>query len=203
MTPGSYREGGREVRIRYTVAETSLGHLLVAGTASGICAVRLGRSGRELDESLRTEFPAAELEPAANDLLRAVDQIVAHIEGASARIDLPLDVRATAFQRRVWEALQSIPSGETRSYSQIAAQIGQPTAFRAVASACASNPVAIVVPCHRVVQADGGLGGYRWGLDRKRELLRREREAAQPHGPAEAQRISIHHRHAEERSISS
>lgn len=178
MTPGSYRDGGRDVQIQYTVAQTELGPLLVAGTPNGLCAIRIGQSSEALTQGLQAEFPAAELAEGSADLAAAVERIVAHIDGKSARIDLPLDVRATAFQRRVWEALQAIPSGETRTYGEIAHEIGQPAAFRAVAQACANNPVAIVVPCHRVVRTDGGLGGYRWGIDRKSELLRREREAA-------------------------
>lgn len=177
MTPGAYRDGGPGIAISYTTIETELGSLLVARTANGICAVRLGSTPEELIDLLMAEFPLAVAVDGDPALADAVGKITAHFAGSLAKLDLPLDVRATAFQRRVWEALQSIPSGETRTYAQVAQSIGQPTAFRAVATACASNPVAIVVPCHRVVRTDGGLGGYRWGIERKAEILDRERRA--------------------------
>ncbi len=177
MTPATYRDGGAGVAISYTTTVTELGWLLVGRTANGICAVRLGDSPEELIASLSDEFPRAEAVEGDSTLTEAVCQITGHFAGSPSRVDLPLDVRATAFQRRVWDALQAIPSGETRTYAEVAQSIGQPTAFRAVATACASNPVAIAVPCHRVVRTDGGLGGYRWGIERKAEILNREKRA--------------------------
>jgi AraC family transcriptional regulator of adaptative response/methylated-DNA-[protein]-cysteine methyltransferase len=174
MTPGAYRDGGRDVRISFAVADTPLGALIVAATEKGLCAVRLGDSRDALVENLGREFPAAELVADDGELTSTIEQILAHISGGAPTPQLPLDVQATAFQRRVWEALQAIPRGETRTYRQVAEAIGQPAAARAVASACADNPVALVVPCHRVVRSDGGLGGYRWGIERKAEILRRE-----------------------------
>ena len=153
---------------------SDLGWLLVAATERGLCRISFGDSAATLERALRAEFPAATIAPDDGTLQAWVAQITAHLDGRAPRIDLPLDVRATAFQRRVWEALQRIPYGRTRSYSTIARDIGKPTAVRAVARACATNPVAIVVPCHRVVREDGGLGGYRWGLKRKQALLARE-----------------------------
>jgi AraC family transcriptional regulator of adaptative response/methylated-DNA-[protein]-cysteine methyltransferase len=181
MTPGAYRDGGCDKHIRYAVAETPLGTLLVAVTDNGVCAVRLGDDGPSLISGLTAEFPAARIETDAGHLTAAIGQIVAHLAGDLPRLELPLDVRATAFQRRVWEALRAIPRGETRSYHQVAEEIGQPSAARAVARACADNPVALLVPCHRVVRGDGTLGGYRWGVERKAALLARERELAAAH----------------------
>lgn len=177
MTPSAYREGGKGARVRYATAESPLGALLVAATERGLCAVRLGDDPAALVDELREELPAADVAGDDGSLADVLGQVLALIGGELPRADFPLDVRATAFQRRVWAELQAIPRGETRSYAEIARRIGQPAAARAVARACASNPVALVVPCHRVVQADGGLGGYRWGVERKAELLRREHEA--------------------------
>jgi AraC family transcriptional regulator, regulatory protein of adaptative response / methylated-DNA-[protein]-cysteine methyltransferase len=177
MTPATYRRGGDGLPITYAVAATPLGRLLVARTERGLCAVRLGEDGATLETALKREFP---LSPVARDddgLRATVEQIVHHVTGEVPHLDLPLDVRATAFQRRVWEALRSIPRGEVRTYGQIAAAIGESGAARAVGRACADNPVAVVVPCHRVVAADGRLGGYRWGVDRKRFILEAERAA--------------------------
>lgn len=179
MTPGAYRDGGKDMHIRYAVADSPLGVLLVAATDKGLCAVRLGNSAESLVQHLAGEFPAAELTADEGRLHSAIDQILAHLSGDLVTLDLPLDVRATAFQRRVWEALQAIPRGETRSYREVAEAIGQPAAVRAVASACANNPVALAVPCHRVIRSDGGMGGYRWGVERKVELLRREAQQGQ------------------------
>jgi AraC family transcriptional regulator of adaptative response/methylated-DNA-[protein]-cysteine methyltransferase len=151
----------------------------VAATARGICFVSLAGSDRELEATLRAEFPAAaQIRRDEAGLAGAVAAILDHLNGSEPHIDLPLDIRATAFQRRVWEELRRIPAGETRSYSEVASALGRPQARRAVAQACAANPVAIVVPCHRVVRSDGAAGGYRWGADRKRQLL--EREADRP-----------------------
>jgi AraC family transcriptional regulator of adaptative response/methylated-DNA-[protein]-cysteine methyltransferase len=174
MTPGAYRRGGQGVHLRYTLLETSLGALLVAATDLGVCSVKLGDRPAALEAELRREYDAAAIEPDDVELAEWAGEIVRRLEGETTAA-IPLDVRGTAFQHRVWEALQRIPPGVTRSYSEIAREIGQPAAARAVAGACADNRVAVVIPCHRVVREDGGLGGYRWGVERKREILRRER----------------------------
>ncbi|HEX6536969.1 MAG TPA: bifunctional DNA-binding transcriptional regulator/O6-methylguanine-DNA methyltransferase Ada [Gemmatimonadaceae bacterium] len=174
MTPAAYRRGGVGVRIRYAVAHTALGVLLVAATDRGVCAVSLGDSADELESGLTREFPRADLERADAALASWVRPIIAHLEGADAGLELPLELVGTDFQMRVWRALQEIPAGSTRSYSQVAEAIGRPGAARAVARACASNRVALVVPCHRVVREGGALGGYRWGIERKRRLLESE-----------------------------
>jgi AraC family transcriptional regulator of adaptative response/methylated-DNA-[protein]-cysteine methyltransferase len=178
MTPATYRRGGAGMHIDYVIAKTSLGPLLVAATERGVCAVTLGDDTNALETSLAEEYPAATraLVTAPSSLLASwVQEIVATVDGGRARPDIPLDVRASAFQWKVWRELQKIPLGETRSYSEIASAIGLPAAVRAVASACANNRVAVVVPCHRAVRLDGGLGGYRWGLERKKRLLEKER----------------------------
>jgi len=175
MTPATYARGGRGARINYAVAECSFGKLLVAATEKGICAVRLGDSADLLEDDLKNEFPAAQIERHDEPLGQWAREIVQHLEGGRPNLELPLDVRATAFQRRVWEELQKIPYGDTRSYGEVAKAIGQPTAVRAVARACATNPVALVIPCHRVIREDQSLGGYRWGLERKKQLLAQER----------------------------
>jgi AraC family transcriptional regulator of adaptative response/methylated-DNA-[protein]-cysteine methyltransferase len=177
MTPTAYRKGGAGVRIRYAIEPSPLGQVLVAATDHGICSVALGADPNALTAELRREFPRAELEPARADLHTWVEAIVRHLSGNRTRPALPLDLQATAFQMRVWKALQSIPYGATRSYRQIAVAIGSPSAARAVAGACARNPVAVLIPCHRVVREDGSLGGYHWGLERKRQLLAQERQA--------------------------
>ena len=174
MTPGTYRRRGTGVTIHYTAVPTSLGLLLVAVTERGVCSVSLGDDESALVDALRAEFPAAELARASNTRDRLVDAVVAHVEGRAGADELPLDVRATAFQWQVWRALQRIPEGATRSYQAVAEELGRPTAARAVARACASNRVAVLIPCHRVVRGDGGLGGYRWGIARKAALLARE-----------------------------
>jgi AraC family transcriptional regulator of adaptative response/methylated-DNA-[protein]-cysteine methyltransferase len=178
MTPGAYRRRGVGVTVHYTIVPVSLGLLLVAVTARGICGVSLGDSEESLVAALRAELPAAELVRASDSRDRLVDAVVAHVEGEAGGEELPLDVRATAFQWQVWRALQRIPEGATRTYQEIARELGQPSAARAVARACASNRVAILIPCHRVVRGDGALGGYRWGIARKAALLTRERSAA-------------------------
>jgi len=177
MTPGEYRRGGHAVGIRYTLVSCVLGWLLVAATEKGVCAVSLGDDATVLENRLHHEYPAAALERADEDLQAWVMPILNKLEGCVDQLDLPLDIQATAFQRQVWQALQEIPCGVTRSYSEIARTIGNPKATRAVARACASNPVALVIPCHRVVREDGNLGGYRWGLERKEYLLENERLA--------------------------
>jgi AraC family transcriptional regulator of adaptative response/methylated-DNA-[protein]-cysteine methyltransferase len=178
VTPAAYRRGAEGVAMTYTIVDCSLGRLLVAGTGKGLCAVKIGDQDGPLEEDLAREYPRAALARDAPPLDRFVQPILAHLDGRSPHLDLPLDVRATAFQWQVWRHLQSIPWGETRTYSQVALAIGRPTAVRAVARACASNRVCLVVPCHRIIGADGSLTGYRWGLERKRELL--EREAQHP-----------------------
>jgi AraC family transcriptional regulator of adaptative response/methylated-DNA-[protein]-cysteine methyltransferase len=178
MTPATYRRGGRGMQIHYAIIPCSLGRLLVAATERGVCAVHFGDSEAELRATLQDEFPAAKLEPDGATLRSWVEVISAHLSGQQIHIDLPLDVRATAFQWRVWEALRTIPYGQTRSYSDVARAVGNPKAVRAVANACASNPVPIVIPCHRVIRSDGSLGGYGGGVERKRALLTQERTKA-------------------------
>lgn len=177
MTPTTYRNGGKDVAIRYSISDTPLGKMLVAATENGICAVAFGSLESELEDDLALRFPASARSRDERELGSAVQQILAQMTEHPVALELPLDVRATAFQRRVWEALRRIPRGETRTYAQIAREIGQPTAVRAVARACATNPVAVVVPCHRVIGSDGTLTGYRWGVERKKKLLEMEREA--------------------------
>jgi len=162
--------------IRYTIVDAPLGRLLVAGTERGICAVSLADSDAALERGLRREFPEAEIRHEGRGLGRWVSSLVRHLEGKLPRLDLPLDVRGTAFQIRVWEALMKIPYGETRSYGEIARAVGKPGAARAVGRACATNPAPLVIPCHRVVGSTGSLTGYGLGVARKKELLRRERE---------------------------
>jgi len=174
MTPGTYRRGGAGATVTFAIANTPLGHMLVAATERGLCAVRFGDSAGELERGLREEFHAAELRRNAAEMGRYVEPLLASLRGENTTVDLPLDVRATFFQKKVWETLRQIPRGETRSYTQVAREIGDPTAVRAVARACATNPVAIAVPCHRVVRSDGDLAGYRWGVERKKKLLAAE-----------------------------
>ena len=178
MTPATYRQGGKNMRINYTIVDSPMGRLLVGATERGICAVSLGDSDRKLEAFLRTEYPKAEVRRDRNGLSRWVGAILKRLNGCERQLDLPVDVQATAFQWRVWEQLRAIPYGSTRSYSEVARAIGRPTAVRAVARACATNPISVVIPCHRVVREDGGLGGYRWGLERKRALLEQERQKA-------------------------
>ena len=175
MTPGAYKRGGAGTKIVFAIAPSPLGRLLVAATDRGLCAVRFGESAGDLERALRTEFHAAELHRDDAGMRHYVDPLLAVIRGENTIVDLPLDVRATAFQMKVWEKLRQIPRGETRSYSDVAREVGNPSAVRAVARACASNPVALAVPCHRVVSAGGDLAGYRWGVERKKKLLERER----------------------------
>lgn len=172
MTPAAYRRGGHGVRIRFAIVPSPLGQLLVAATPSGVCTVSLGDGEAQLERRLHAEFPRAVIERDDDGSLAALaGKVLAHIRGDGPAHDLPLDVRGTAFQQQVWRALLAIPYGETRSYAQVAAAIGRPTATRAVARACATNPVAVVIPCHRVVRSDGGLGGYAGGIERKERLL--------------------------------
>lgn len=173
MTPAAYRAGGRGVEIRFTTLPTTLGELLLAATERGVCAATLGDDASALEEALHREFPRARIVRDDQELARWAAGVAAHLAGAPLE-PLPLDVPGTDFQWEVWRALQSIPVGATRSYRDIAVAIARPSAARAVARACASNRVAILIPCHRVVRGHGGLGGYRWGVDRKRALLEQE-----------------------------
>lgn len=177
MTPGAYRRGGAGMIITFTITPSLLGRMLIAATDRGLCAVRFGESVRQLEEGLRREFSAAELRRDDKALQSYLGPLLASLEGGNTTVDLPLDLRATAFQKKVWESLRHIPRGETRSYTEIARALGSPSAVRAVARACASNPVALAVPCHRVIRSDGELAGYRWGIDRQRKLLKRERSS--------------------------
>jgi len=170
MTPSRYRKHGAGVTIRYTIAPSPIGQMLLAATERGICSIQFGDSTATLEGRLRAEYPQAEISRSDRKLMDQVRAIREIIDGHSSR-SLPLDIQATAFQRRVWEELKAIPRGATKSYSEVAADIGQPKATRAVARACATNPVAIAIPCHRVVRQDGAMGGYRWGVDRKKKLL--------------------------------
>jgi AraC family transcriptional regulator of adaptative response/methylated-DNA-[protein]-cysteine methyltransferase len=178
MTPATYGRGGRGMEIRYTISESPIGHILVAGTDRGVAAIYMGRSDAELTATLRREYPQAQITRNPESVSRWVRQIVRHLAGRQPQLDLPLDIQGTAFQRRVWEALRGIPYGETRSYTDVARQLGQPKARRAVARACATNPVSLVIPCHRVIRGDGGLGGYGGGIERKQALLASEKRAA-------------------------
>ena len=183
MTPGRYRRGGAGTTIGYLVAESPLGALLVAATGKGICSVKLGDDPSALLKDLQAEFPAADFQEGDEALRGWLGLVLEYLEGERLGLDLPLDIQATAFQRRVWRMLQSIPYGETRSYQQMALEIGLTgNASRAVGNACASNPAALVIPCHRAVRKDGSLGGYRWGLHRKEALIAMEhRKSFQAH----------------------
>jgi AraC family transcriptional regulator, regulatory protein of adaptative response / methylated-DNA-[protein]-cysteine methyltransferase len=174
MTPAEYRKGAPGMQIEYSIAKTTLGHVLVAATERGISAIYLGENDKQLVSELRTEYPKADLSQNPASHGSWLKEIIKRIEGQAPSVELPLDVQATAFQRRVWQELQKIPLGSTRTYTQVAHALGKPNSIRAVARACATNPVSIVVPCHRVIRTDGQLAGYRWGLRRKQELLERE-----------------------------
>ena len=181
MTPASYARGGAGAKIAYAIADSPLGRLLVAATGKGVCFVALRARDDDLVAALQAEFPNADHLLRDDDaILPALQAVLDYLAGQSPHIDLPLDVRATAFQRRVWQGLLAIPPGETRSYGELAQELGASGAARAVGSACANNPVALVIPCHRVTRADGGLGGYRWGVAAKKALLAREAEAQAP-----------------------
>lgn len=176
MTPAAIRRGGAGERIQFSIVNCPLGRLLVAYTERGVCAVVIGDDDRALERAFRADFPRAEIHAAGETIHEWITAIVSGLDGERGTMAIPLDARGTAFQWRVWNALQQIPRGTTLSYSEVARRIGQPSAVRAVARACATNPVALVVPCHRVIREDGDLGGYRWGLERKRDLLERERQ---------------------------
>ncbi len=189
MTPATYRKGGLGAHIRYATTSCPLGRLLVAATERGVCAVSLGDDDAVLRNALRAEYPRAHVSRDDEALTGWLDSIVAHLAGQRQELDLPLDIRATAFQRRVWETLRRIPYGETRTYSEMAHELGSPAAARAVGQACASNPVSLLIPCHRAIRADGELGGYRWGVERKRSLLEKERELRSPGSQARTRRV--------------
>jgi AraC family transcriptional regulator of adaptative response/methylated-DNA-[protein]-cysteine methyltransferase len=178
MTPSAFRKGGAGTAIRFAVAMSSLGALLVASTDRGICAILLGDDPDELVRDLQDRFPQAELHGGDAEFERTVAQVIGLVEAPAAGLDLPLDIRGTAFQQQVWQALRAIPPGRTASYAEIAAAIGRPSATRAVARACAGNALAVAIPCHRVVRTNGDISGYRWGVERKRELLAREQTSA-------------------------
>ena len=177
MTPTRFRDGGAQAQIRYAVGDSSLGLVLAAATDTGVCAILLGEDAEPLIADLRARFPRAELVPGDAAFEATVTAVVQAVEQPGLGLDLPLDIRGTAFQQRVWQALRQIPAGQTRSYGEIAAMLGAPGAQRAVARACAGNALAVAIPCHRVVRGDGALSGYRWGVARKRALLQRERPA--------------------------
>ncbi|MGC2695701.1 MAG: bifunctional DNA-binding transcriptional regulator/O6-methylguanine-DNA methyltransferase Ada [Candidatus Angelobacter sp.] len=174
MTPTIFRRKGEGVAIRYTVASTDMGKLLIATTERGVCAVRFGENDAALLRELKRDFEAADIHRDDNGLQSLAAQVQQLLQGAAVPLNIPLDIRGTVFQQMVWQELRRIPRGETRSYTDVAKSLGRPKAVRAVANACASNPVALVVPCHRVVQKNGSLAGYRWGIKRKAELLEKE-----------------------------
>jgi AraC family transcriptional regulator of adaptative response/methylated-DNA-[protein]-cysteine methyltransferase len=178
MSPSTYRRGGAGMEITFTTVASPLGRLLIAATERGVCLVSLGGSDAELRTSLDREYPNADVTRDPGKLARWTRLVLDHLAGRAPKLDLPLDLQATAFQWQVWEALAGIPCGSTRTYAEVAAAIGRPGAARAVARACASNPVALAIPCHRVVPAAGGVGGYRWGTARKEEILATERTTA-------------------------
>jgi AraC family transcriptional regulator of adaptative response/methylated-DNA-[protein]-cysteine methyltransferase len=174
MTPAVYRQGGRGTRIDYATAPSALGRVLLAATGRGVCAIRFGEDDADLEAALRAEFPRAELRRNKQSVSRWMEALLHHLREPENPLELPLDLRATAFQKKVWQHLRTIPAGRTESYGEVAKAIGEPRAARAVARACASNPVAVAIPCHRVVRAGGEPGGYRWGAERKRSLLEAE-----------------------------
>ncbi len=177
MTPTRYRAGGANVEIRFAIGECSLGSILVAQSERGLCAIFLGDDPEALARELQDRFPRARLIGGDGDFEQLVARVVGFVEAPGIGLDLPLDVRGTAFQRRVWQALGEIPAGRTATYAEIAERIGAPKAVRAVGQACGANLLAVAIPCHRVVRTDGGLSGYHWGVERKRTLLEREMRA--------------------------
>ena len=187
MKPSTYKNGARDVRIRLAIAPCFLGLVLVAATAQGLCAIDFGDTAEALKENLRRRFPKAVFQDPDSQFTAMIAKVLAFLGNPDhGRLGIPLDVQGTAFQRRVWLALQEIPPGDTVSYTDVASRIGKPKAARAVARACASNPVAVAIPCHRVVRGNGQLGGYRWGLDRKRVLLERESKGSEQGGAQKA-----------------
>ena len=187
MTPRQYRKGGAALPIRFGVGECSLGPILVAATAQGICAILLGDDANALVQDLQQRFPQAQLQGGDREFERWMAQVIGFVDEPTRGLALPLDVRGTAFQQQVWQALQRIPVGSTVSYADLAEKLGMPKASRAVAGACAANALAVAIPCHRVVRSDGAISGYRWGVDRKRALLQHEAQLA-----PKAQRVATH-----------
>lgn len=177
MRASAYRAGGRGVAIEWTIFDSPLGKVLLAASGAGLCSVKIGASARDLRALLSEEFSAARLVENDRTLADARKRVLAFLSGEGSLARVPLDIRGTVFQRKVWEALRAIPRGETRAYGEIARAIGAPRAVRAVGSACGANPVALVIPCHRAVRADGAMGGYAWGVDRKRRLLELEKQS--------------------------
>jgi AraC family transcriptional regulator of adaptative response/methylated-DNA-[protein]-cysteine methyltransferase len=177
MKPTDYRAGGANTEIRFAIGECSLGSILVAQSGRGVCAILMGDDPDALARDLQDRFPQGHLIGGDADFEDLVAKVVGFVEAPALGLDLPLDVRGTAFQQRVWQALRDIPAGKTASYAEIAARIGAPKAVRAVAAACAANAIAVAIPCHRVVRTDGALSGYRWGVERKRDLLDKEQAA--------------------------
>ncbi|GLV58037.1 bifunctional transcriptional activator/DNA repair enzyme protein Ada [Dictyobacter sp. S3.2.2.5] len=177
MTPNTYRRGGLGMQIAYTIVDSPLGRLLVGATEKGVCAVSLGDQDEELEHQLCKEYPAAEIQQDNSQLAGWVNELLQYLQGEHnwSQLNLPIDIQATAFQWRVWNVLRTIPQGETRSYAEVASSLGDKKKARAVANACATNPVALIIPCHRVVREDGAAGGYRWGIERKRRLLAQEK----------------------------
>ena len=177
MTPGDYRRGGSGMKIGYTIVNSPLGRMMVAATGRGVCFVGFGDTDAFLVSELKKDYPTAEVQRDKTGFTKWVNAIVENLNGRRPHLDLPLDVQGTAFQRQVWEALQAIPYGSTRTYGEIAKSLGKPNAARAVGRACATNPVSIVIPCHRAVGSDGNLTGYYWGVERKKKLLAKEQKA--------------------------
>lgn len=175
MTPGQYRRNGKDVKINYAVFETRLGLMLIAGTERGVCSIQFGETREELTSRLRQEFSAADIEENGETMSTWINILKEYLDGNGKELQIPLDINSTAFRAKVWGAIRAIPYGETRSYAKLAEDIGQPSAARAVASACAANPVALVTPCHRVIHGDGTVSGYRWGKERKNKLLKMEK----------------------------
>jgi AraC family transcriptional regulator of adaptative response/methylated-DNA-[protein]-cysteine methyltransferase len=178
MEPGKYRRGAFAAPVRYTCADSPLGRILIAATDKGICSIQFAAADEELEQGLKQEFPYAIRRRDDDALAEVVQNLMQHMRGLAAAESIPMDIQATAFQRRVWSYLHSIKFGETRSYSEVAKAIGRPSAVRAVARACAANPVAVAIPCHRVLRSNGDLGGYRWGLARKKALLEMEAKSS-------------------------
>jgi len=175
MTPATYSRSGRGVNIKYTIVDSPLGRMLVAVTERGVCSVTMGDRDTQLEKTLKGEFSEANIERADSPLRETVAAILEHLTSKGPHLDLPIDIRATAFQRQVWEKLRTIPVGQTMSYGEVAKSLGNPGAVRAVGRACATNPIAVVIPCHRVVREDKRLVGYRWGIERKKKLLDQEK----------------------------
>jgi AraC family transcriptional regulator of adaptative response/methylated-DNA-[protein]-cysteine methyltransferase len=176
MSPKAFREGGRDTEIQYAISRCSLGSILVAHSQRGVCAIFFGDDAEQLVRDLKAQFPRAIVAPSSPEFARTVSEVVQFVEQPAVPLNVPLDIRGTAFQQRVWRALQEIPAGTTTSYAELARKIGQPRAVRAVANACANNSLAVAIPCHRVIGSNGKLTGYRWGVERTRSLLARERE---------------------------